>query len=57
MCKIKEKYLQKIANKNILLIDDVITTGATIASCCKVLQKAGIKKIYVLTLAKNVHQN
>ncbi|MES2677930.1 MAG: ComF family protein [Pseudomonadota bacterium] len=50
--KVKEKYYEEILGKNILLIDDVITTGATIESCCKVLKKAGAKKIYVLTLAK-----
>lgn len=50
--EVKEKYLNKIKDKNILLIDDVITTGSTINSCCKALKKAGVKRIYVLTLAK-----
>ncbi len=50
--KVREKYLAEIKGKNILLIDDVITTGATVESCCKILKKSGIKKIYVLTLAK-----
>lgn len=50
--KVKEKYLEEIRGKNILLIDDVITTGATVESCCKVLKKCGVARIYVLTLAK-----
>ncbi len=50
--KVKEKYLSEIKGKNILLVDDVITTGATAESCCKVLKKSGAEKIYVLTLAK-----
>jgi ComF family protein len=50
--KVKEKYYQEIVGKNILLIDDVITTGATVESCCKVLKKAGATRVYILTLAK-----
>jgi ComF family protein len=42
---------QTIKNKNILLIDDVFTTGATMEECSKVLKKAGVKNIYILTLA------
>ncbi|MCE3255648.1 MAG: utilization protein GntX [Rickettsiaceae bacterium] len=52
--KTKKKYLKQIKDKNILLIDDVITTGATCESCCKELKRSGAKRIYVLTLAKTV---
>ncbi|WP_069650373.1 ComF family protein [Caloranaerobacter ferrireducens] len=38
-------------NKNILLIDDIYTTGATVDECSKTLLKAGANKVYVLTLA------
>lgn len=40
-----------IKNKNIILIDDVVTTSATIGECAKALKRAGVKKITVLTLA------
>ncbi len=40
-----------IGGKNIMLIDDVYTTGATVRECSKVLKKAGAKDIYVITLA------
>ena len=50
--KVREKYCDEIKKKNILLIDDVITTGATVESCCKALKKAGATRIYILTLAK-----
>ena len=40
-----------IKGKNILLMDDVITTGATVRECSRVLKKAGAKDIYVLALA------
>lgn len=41
-------------NKNILLIDDVYTTGATVKECSKVLKKTGAKGVFVLTLARVV---
>jgi predicted amidophosphoribosyltransferase len=41
-----------IAEKHILLIDDVFTTGATVQECSRVLLKAGAKQVDVLTLAR-----
>jgi competence protein ComFC len=43
-----------IAGKNILLIDDVFTTGATVNEAAKVLKKKGAGKIFVLTLGRVV---
>ncbi len=42
-----------IKNKNIILIDDVMTTGATTEECRNILKKSGAKKIIVLTIAKS----
>lgn len=42
-----------IKNKNIILFDDIVTTGATVNECAKVLKKAGAKKILVLAIAKD----
>lgn len=52
------QVLQKseFKNKNILLIDDVFTTGATIEECSEVLKKAGAKNVYAITLAHVNHQ-
>lgn len=43
---------ERIAGKRILLIDDVITTGATTAECTRVLLKGGAGRVDVLTLAR-----
>lgn len=42
--------------ESVLLIDDLITTGATLNTCSNVLAHGGVKKIYILTLAKRFLQ-
>lgn len=43
---------EKVKNKNVLLVDDVYTSGATIDEAAKVLRRAGVKDIKALVLAK-----
>lgn len=43
--------IPQIAGKSILLIDDVITTGATVSAATKALKKAGAARVDVLALA------
>jgi competence protein ComFC len=49
--KIKDK--KPIKNKKILLVDDVITTGATAFCCARELLVSGADKVTVLTVAKS----
>ncbi len=44
---------KKIIGKNIILFDDVYTTGSTINECDKVLKQAGAKKVAAVTIAKD----
>ncbi len=48
------KRKQALAGKNIVLIDDVYTTGSTVRECAKALLAKGAKEVFVLTLARVV---
>lgn len=41
-----------VKGKNVLLIDDLFTTGSTVKECAKVLRKAGARQVEVLTVAR-----
>lgn len=42
-----------LANKNVILFDDIYTTGATANECSRLLRQAGAKSVAVLTIAKD----
>ena len=46
-----------VKDKSVLVIDDVVTTGATVNECAKALLKAGAREVMVLSLAKTVGEN
>lgn len=43
-----------VQGRNVLLVDDVFTTGSTLDECAKVLREAGAAEIAAFTLAKTV---
>lgn len=49
--EINEKYIHIISDKKILLVDDVVTTGATINEVIKVLRNVNVSEIAAFTLA------
>lgn len=46
-----------LKGKNVLLIDDVLTTGATVEACARALKRAGAAKVLVLALARVVRRS
>jgi len=52
--KVDEARATAIRNRNVLLIDDVLTTGATVDACARALKRAGAKTVNVLTIARVV---
>ncbi|MGG7142234.1 ComF family protein [Clostridium nigeriense] len=47
------KTNKNIKNKRVLIIDDVVTTGATLYECEKLLRENGASEIKILTVAKS----
>lgn len=45
-----------VRGKTVLLCDDVVTTGATLSECARILLTAGAARVYAVTLARSPSQ-
>jgi competence protein ComFC len=48
------RHGQRVDNLRILLVDDVLTTGATLDACSRALRKAGAARVAALTVARAI---
>jgi len=50
--RVSAAYKEYLRGKRVVLVDDVLTTGATLNACSKALRKAGAREVHVVTLGR-----
>ena len=46
------RFKDQLKDKSVLLVDDVMTTGATLSACAEICRASGAKKVNVVTFAR-----
>ncbi|MEP6963663.1 MAG: ComF family protein [Acidobacteriota bacterium] len=49
---VRPRFQSKLRGKHVLLVDDVMTTGATASACARALKRGGAASVTLLTLAR-----
>lgn len=49
---VSDHFKERLRGRSVVLVDDVLTTGATVEACSKVLKRAGASSVDVLTFAR-----
>lgn len=55
--RVRGRVKRQIQGKSITVIDDVLTSGATVEACTQVLKRAGATQVNILTLMRVVRPN
>lgn len=53
---LSRRFQADLRGKSVVIIDDIATTGATLAACASILKEAGAVQVIALTAAKTVHK-
>ena len=54
--RVNHRYAEQLRGKTVELIDDVMTTGATIDACAKALLGGSARAVHVMTLARTIRE-
>jgi predicted amidophosphoribosyltransferase len=49
---VKKSYRDRLKGHSVMLVDDVMTTGATLSACAEACKQAGAKKVNVVVFAR-----
>ena len=50
-----KKVIDKVAGKTVVLVDDVVTTGASMSACIEILREACVKNIICVALSSDIN--